>query len=208
MSKSDAENIQKREILDQRIERLIQTEEKISKKYKRKETHEGIITDVRTKKDIMELEVFLPSREEYRYVCYSLSNKKSIDRLLEEINSHINDISTIIGSEVVIYSREGTKRWYLLMTDKNVKYIKESKLFNLTESKYSKKVSIIYSGLISVVLFGLISIIFLQFLTQSLQLSIIIGIGLSSLYPVITSYILEFYYKLNSKLMYEESICN
>lgn len=206
MSKSDTENIQNQEISDRRIERLVQTEKKISKKYKEEETHKSIITDVRTKKDIMELEIYLPDREEYKYAGYSLSNKKSVDRLLKTIDANISNISTIIGSEVIVYSRKGTKRWYLLMTDKSIKYIQKSRLFELTESKHSRKVSIIYSSLISVILFGLLSIIFLQFFISSLQLSIIIGSTLSLSYPIVTSYILEFYYDLNSELIRDESV--
>lgn len=208
MSKSDTENIQKQEISDEKIERLIQTEEKISKRYKEDEIHKGIITDIRTKKDIIELEIYLSDREEYKYTNYSLSNKKSVDIFLDTIDANISDISTIIGSEVKIYSRNGTKRWYLLMTNKSIKYIQKSKLFNLTESKHSKKVSIIYSSLISVILFGLLCMLFLQLFIPSLQLSIMIGTLVSLCYPIITSYILEFYYNLNSEQIHDTSLFN
>lgn len=117
---------------DKDIDELMDLEDSLRNKIKTEEVQSGVISDVDLGNKIVEFEIYVPKRDEYKYASYRLNRGDKIKKLLESLGCGINDITSVINKEVLLYSSLNSTNWYIAYSRKDIKsYLNENDNYKL-----------------------------------------------------------------------------
>lgn len=199
-------NVSSEEECDKDLDELMTLEDSLRNKIKTKETHKGIISDINMGQKTVEFEIYIPDRDEYKYASYRLNRGDRIEKLLNSLDCSLHNITSVINSEVLLYSNLSSTNWYIVYSQNNLKeYLKDSDYYELNVPPFNEsKTMIKQKNLLPQIYISIITILIVGLITN-LGLGLVMAALFSGVFTFTYSVFLEYRYDINISKLRSES---